>query len=158
MVEFHQQVQEISWVQESVSPTPTQMPTPTPTPKVFALKPTCPPQLWWGDINTSNGFMLQSRHEYVVEMAIFNVQRAITPKVCNPELQFLRSARLLMVLNICVKFHENILNVFEVTEYVVKIAIFQCSKGNNSKRMQSRVTAPALCTLSHPPIHLYEVS
>ena len=61
--------------------------------------------------------MLQSRHEYVVEMAIFNVQRAIIPKVCNPELRFLgRSARLLRVCNICVKFHENILNGFEVTE------------------------------------------
>ena len=60
--------------------------------------------------------MLQSGHKYVVEMAIFNGQRAITPKVCNPELRFLRSARRLMVLNICVKFHENILNGFEVTE------------------------------------------
>ena len=54
----------------------------------------------------------------MVELAIFNVQRAITPKVCNPELRFLRSARRLMVLNICVKFHENILNGFEVTERI----------------------------------------
>ena len=83
--------------------------------------------------------MLQSGHEYVVEMAFFNVQRAITPEVCNPELRFLCSACRLMVLNICVKeynpelrflhsahrpillnicvkFHENILNGFEVTE------------------------------------------
>ena len=54
----------------------------------------------------------------MVELAIFNVQRAITPKVCNPELRFLRSARRLMVLNICVKFHENVLNGFEVTERI----------------------------------------
>ena len=84
----------------------------------------------------------------MVELAIFNVQRAITPKVCNPELWFLCSARCLIVLNICVKFHENILNGFEVTERTRvcgKIAIFQCSKGNNSKRMQSTVTVPALC-------------
>ena len=47
--------------------------------------------------------MLQNKKEYVVEMAIFNVQRAITPKVCNPELWFVRFARLLMVLNISVK-------------------------------------------------------
>ena len=60
--------------------------------------------------------MLQSGHEYVVETAIFNVQRSITPKVCNPELRCLRSARRLMVLNICVKFHENILHDFEVKE------------------------------------------
>ena len=97
--------------------------------------------------------MLQSGHEYVVEMAIFNVQRTITPKVCSPELRFLHSARRLMVLNICVKFHENIFNAFEVTERTRvcgKIAIFQCSKGSNSERMQSRVTVPALCTPSHP--------
>ena len=53
----------------------------------------------------------------MVQMAIFNVQRAITPKVCNPELRLLRSAHRLMGLNICVKFHENILNGFEVTEW-----------------------------------------
>ena len=52
----------------------------------------------------------------MVEMAYFNVQRAITPKVCNPELRFLRCARFLMVLKIYVKFHENILNDFEGTE------------------------------------------
>ena len=51
-----------------------------------------------------------------MEMAIFNVQRPIFPKVSNPELQFLRSAHRLVVLNICVKFHENILNGFKVTE------------------------------------------
>ena len=61
--------------------------------------------------------LLQSVHEYVVEMAIFNVQRAITPKACNPELRFLRSAHRPMMLNICVKFHENTLNGFEVTEW-----------------------------------------
>ena len=60
--------------------------------------------------------MLQSGHKYVVEMAIFNVQRAITQKLSNPELRFLRSANCLIMLNICVKFHENILNGFEVTE------------------------------------------
>ena len=60
--------------------------------------------------------MLQSGHKYVVEMAIFHVQRAITPKVCNPELGYLRSACHLIVLNTCVKFHENILKGFEVTE------------------------------------------
>ena len=34
--------------------------------------------------NISNDFQLtSSRHEYMVEMAMFNVQRAITPKVDN---------------------------------------------------------------------------
>ena len=54
--------------------------------------------------------MLQSGHEYVVEMAIFNVQREIAPRKCNPELRFLRSARRLIVSNIYVKFHGNISN------------------------------------------------
>ena len=66
--------------------------------------------------NISMVLMLQSRPEYVLEMAIFNVQRAIIPKECNPELPFLCSACHLMVLIICVKFQENILNGFEVTE------------------------------------------
>ena len=43
----------------------------------------------------------------MVEMAIFNIQRAITLKVGKQELQFMCPARRLMVFNICVKFHEN---------------------------------------------------
>ena len=92
-------------------------------------------------------------------MAIFNVQRAITPKVCNPELRFLRSARRLMVLNICVKFREisqMVLKLQNGHEYVVKIAIFQCSNGknfvgNNFERMQFRVAVLAPCKSTHPP-------
>ena len=71
--------------------------------------------------------MLQSRLEFVVEMAICNVQSGITLKVRNPELRFLFSARCLMVLNICVQFHENIINAFAVTERTRvrgKIAMF----------------------------------
>ena len=41
-------------------------------------------------------FNLQSRHEYMGEMAMFNVQRAITPKVGKPE--FMCSAHPLIVL------------------------------------------------------------
>ena len=57
----------------------------------------------------SNDFDLTEwTREYELETAIINVQRAITQKVCNPEIRFLRSARHLMVLNI--------LNGFEVIE------------------------------------------
>ena len=42
----------------------------------------------------------------IIEWAMFNVQRVITPK----ELWFMCSAPCLMVLNICVKFCENISN------------------------------------------------
>ena len=53
---------------------------------------------------------LWSGHEIV------NTQSAITPKVGKPELQFMCSARRLMVLNICVKFHENMSSGFKVME------------------------------------------
>ena len=45
---------------------------------------------------------------------MFNVQRAITPKVGKPELQFICSAHRLIMLYICVKFLENIWRVSEL--------------------------------------------
>ena len=33
--------------------------------------------------NILNGFQLTEQHEYMAEVAMFNVQRAITPKVGN---------------------------------------------------------------------------
>ena len=42
--------------------------------------------------NSQTVFNLQSGHYYKVEMAMFNVQRAIIPKVGIPELQFISSA------------------------------------------------------------------
>ena len=61
-------------------------------------------------------FILQSGHEYMVKIAMFNTQRAITPKVGKPELWFMCFALLLMVLYICVKFCENIKNSIRVME------------------------------------------
>ena len=66
--------------------------------------------------NISNVFNLQSGHAYIVEMAIFNVQRAATPKVGKPELQFICVARCLIVLYSCVKFRENISDGIRVME------------------------------------------
>ena len=43
-------------------------------------------------------FNLQSGHKYMVEMAMFKVQRAITPKVGQPELWFMSSALPVMEL------------------------------------------------------------
>ena len=56
--------------------------------------------------NISTIFKIQSGHYCMVEMAIFNIQRAISLKVGKQELWFMCSARCLMVFNICVKFHE----------------------------------------------------
>ena len=47
---------------------------------------------------------------------MFNVQRAITPKVGNSELRFMCSACCLIMLYICVNFRENITNGIRVME------------------------------------------
>ena len=65
---------------------------------------------------TLNGFWVTERTQPYRKIYYFQFQRAITPKIRNPELRFLRSARRLMLLYICVKFHENISNGFLVTE------------------------------------------
>ena len=54
-------------------------------------------------------------------MKIVNTQRAITPKVGKPELQFMCSARCLMVFNICMKFHVNMSSSFKVMERTQKL-------------------------------------
>ena len=54
----------------------------------------------------------------MVKMAMFNVQRAITPKVGQLELRFICFAHCLIVFYICVKFPENIsifIRVMELT-------------------------------------------
>ena len=48
-------------------------------------------------------FNLHSIHEYMVEMAMFNAQRAITPKEDKPVLRFTSSAHHHIMLYICVK-------------------------------------------------------
>ena len=56
-----------------------------------------------------------------VEMAIFNIQRAITLTVGKQELRFMCSARRLMVFNICVKFRENMSSGVKVIERTRKL-------------------------------------
>ena len=107
-------------------------------------------------------FILQSRHEYMVEMVMFNVQRAIIPKVGKPELWFMCSARHLMVLYIqCVKFPEiapNDIRVIEQTQVHGRNGHVQCSKGNYSVSNQTRNTGHVFCTSSHGALHWCEVS
>ena len=67
------------------------------------------------DNNISNSFQLTD--EYMVEMAMLNVQRAIIPKVDKPELPIICSACRLIVLYICVKFRENIMDGIRVMEW-----------------------------------------
>ena len=57
----------------------------------------------------------------MVEMAIFNIQRAITLKAGKQELRFMHCACHLMVFNICVKFHENMSSSFKVMDQTQKL-------------------------------------
>ena len=101
-------------------------------------------------------FNLHSGHEFIVEMAMFNVQRAITPKVSKPALRYMCSALCLMVLYICVKLRENISNlirVMERTRVYGRNGYVQSSKGNNSKSRQTPVKVHVFCTLSHSALH-----
>ena len=95
---------------------------------------------------------LWSRHGYMVELAMFNVQRVTIPKVGKTELWFMCSAHCLMVLYICVKFCENITNgirVMEQTRVHGRICYVQCSKGYNSKRRKAelRFMCSACCLM-----------
>ena len=57
----------------------------------------------------------------MLEMAIFNIQMAITLKVGKQVLRLMCSACHLMVFNICVKFYENISSRFKVMERTQKL-------------------------------------
>ena len=68
------------------------------------------------------------------------------------ELPFLHSARRLMLVDICTKFHDASLNglkVIEQTRWRHDFIEGQSSKKNNSKNINARVTVLALCTLSN---------
>ena len=60
------------------------------------------------------------------------------------ELCFLLSARHLMLIDIYMKFLEDILNRFQVTDWTL-FCDGQSSKGNNSKSINAGVMVLALC-------------
>ena len=62
-----------------------------------------------------NCFWVTERTRPYRKIYYFQFRRAKTPKIHNPELRFLRSACRLVLLYICVKFHEIISNSFWVT-------------------------------------------
>ena len=73
-------------------------------------------------------------------------------KVSIQELWFLRSARRLMLVNICMKFHEDTLNSFKVierTRFCLSNCYLQSSKGHNSKSINTTVMVLAFCTSSN---------
>ena len=103
---------------------------------------------------------LYSGHNFVTGTATYNVQRGITLKVYIQKLWFLRSARCLMLINISMKFHEDILNGFQVTEQT-RFCHWNCSlqssKGHNSKTIYPRVMVLAICTSSNVDWYFYDV-
>ena len=66
--------------------------------------------------NMSSGFKVMEQTKKIV-----NTQRAITPKVGNPEFRFLCCARCLIVFNFCVLFHENMSRGFKLMERTPKL-------------------------------------
>ena len=70
--------------------------------------------LSWNFMNISwTVLKLWCRHDFVKEIATYNVQRDETQKASIQELWFLQSACRLMLVNIHMKIHEDILNGFK---------------------------------------------
>ena len=90
--------------------------------------------------------------------ANYKLQRDVTQKYI---FKGYGSCTLLMLINICMKLHEGILNGFLSNRADTTISqnlLFSISKGHNSKNMQSIVTVLAFCTSSHVALHLCKVS
>ena len=102
--------------------------------------------VWW-KYPWQTVFKLPSEHEYTTEITIYTIQRAITPKIGKPQLWFFFSAHHLMVLNISVKFHDNISGCFSSYKSDTSIwpkSLLPCSKCRHSK---SRKTSYGSCFL-----------
>ena len=83
---------------------------------------------------------------------IDNVQRAVTPKASNSELFFLCFTNCIMVIYICIKFQENTVDSFKVTDWTqiyYRNHYFQSSKDHNSKTRLTRVRVLVFCTSSY---------
>ena len=77
-------------------------------------------------------------------MIIVKFQRGITTKLYRQELRFLCSAYCLRMLYVSMKFHDNILNGFQVIEWTRNNNSL-ILKGNNSKDVQTRVMVLVVC-------------
>ena len=76
---------------------------------------------------------LQSGHDFVLETATY---RDVTQKIHIQQLWFLHSACHLLVLNICMKFYEYILNsskVIEWTRFCQETATYKVQRGITQK-------------------------
>ena len=81
--------------------------------------------------------------------ANYKLQRDVSQKIHIQESWFLHFACLPLVLNICMKFYEYILNISKVierTRFLSRNCYLKSSKGCNSKNINTRVMVLALCT------------
>ena len=90
-------------------------------------------------------------------MTIFKFQRAITTKLYRQELRLLCSARHLTMLYISMKFHDNILNRFQIIERTRNNHSL-ISKGNNSKNVYTREIGLVVCPSCDNALYFHEVS
>ena len=73
------------------------------------------------------------------------------------ELRYLFSAYFLMLLYICINFHENISECFRAIERLL-FPYAGFSKGHNSAKTVGRVMVLVLCISSDLALYLYQVS
>ena len=86
------------------------------------------------------------------------VPKTITQKALMQELQLLNSACHLILVEICMKIHEDSLKAFQVVERT-RFGDGRSSMGNNSKSINARVMVLALCmSFLNAGCYLYEVS
>ena len=100
---------------------------------------------------TLNGLWVTERTRPYCKIYYFQLPRTTTPKICNPELQFLLSACLLLLHYICVKFHENISNCFWITEWTRL-----CDRRMDGQTTQAKTIC--LPTLKGGDIIMYKIS
>ena len=97
--------------------------------------------------------MLLGGHDVMTTITIYNVQRAMTPKVGKPQLRFFCSARRLMAVNISVKFRTNISNGFKLHYFVTDRQRDGCL---NSKSRKTTVIVPVSCSSSYGDTYFCE--
>ena len=108
-----------------------------------------------------NGFKVIERTWFCHRTAYYKLQRDVTKKIHIQELWFLHSACHLLVLNICMKFCEYILNSFKVYRADTNLSrncYLKSSKGRNSKSINTKVMVLVLCMSPYIGQYLYEVS
>ena len=80
------------------------------------------------------------------------VPKAITQKALLQELQFMNSACHLILVDICMKIHEDSLTTFQVVErtrFRRNLVMVEVPWENNSRSINARVMVLALCISSN---------